>query len=96
MRRYEQAKEYAAQKWNDEAYSTAEEKGFVFTIGEQKKMTESDFLAGYNAAMEEWRKCYLQCSSPYCAGYFRDIKNAGTLGNMTKREVKENVIHENL
>lgn len=36
MRRYEQAQEYAAQKWNDEAYSTAEEKGFVFTIKEKK------------------------------------------------------------
>ena len=56
MSRYEQAKEYAGKKWNDEAYSNAEEKDFVFTIGEQKRMSESDFLAGYNAAMEERNK----------------------------------------
>ena len=82
------AKEYAEKKWNDaRAYSKAEKKDFVFTIREQKEMCKQDFIAGFNAAMEEWRKCYLQCSSPYCAGYFRDIKNAGTLGNMTKSEV---------
>ena len=85
--KYELAKQHAEASRNDEAYSKAEEKGFVFTIEEQKEMSRADFLAGYNAAMEEWRKCYLQCSSPYCAGYFRDIKNAGTLGNMTKSEV---------
>lgn len=37
MRRYEQAKEYAAQKWNDEAYSTAEEKAFSMKLGRRVK-----------------------------------------------------------
>ena len=87
--KYELAKQHAEASRNDEAYSKVEEKDFVFTIEEQKEMSRADVLAGYNAAMDEWRKCYLQCSSPYCAGYFRDIKNAGTLGNMTKSEVQK-------
>lgn len=87
MTKHELAKQYAEAIWNDEAYSKAEEKGFVFTIREQKEMSKSDFIAGYNAAMEKWRNCYLSCSSPYCAAHFRTVIANGTLGNMTKSEV---------
>ena len=68
--KYELAKQHAEASRNEEAYSKAEEKGFVFTIEEQKEMSRADFLAGYNAAMDEWRKCYLQCSPARTA---RDI-----------------------
>lgn len=54
MTKYELAKQHAEASWNDEAYSKAEEKGFVFTIREQKEMSKEDFIAGFNAAMEEW------------------------------------------
>lgn len=88
MTKHELAKQYAEAIWNDEAYSKAEEKGFVFTIREQKEMSKSDFIAGFNAAMEEWRKCYLQCSSPYCAERFKTVTVDGILGNMTKTETR--------
>ena len=74
MKKYDLAQQYAETCWDDEAYDKAEEKGFVFTIREQKEMSKADFIAGYNAAMEEWRKCYLSCSSPYCAAHFRTVK----------------------
>lgn len=56
-------------------------------IGEQQ---EIDRLQKENARLKaieaEWRSCFMSCSSPYCAGHFRDVKCEGELGNMTKRE----------
>ncbi len=46
--KYEIAKEYAANKWNDAAYEKAQKKDFVFTIREQKEMCKQDFVAGFN------------------------------------------------
>lgn len=89
MKKYDLAQQHAETRWNDEAFNKAEEKGFVFTIREQKEMSKADFIAGFNAAMEEWRKCYLSCSSPYCAAHFRTVIANGTLGNMEKTETKE-------
>lgn len=42
------------------------------------------FKAGYKACMEEWRKCFLSCSSPYCADKFPTVEIHGTMGNMDK------------
>lgn len=35
---------------------------------------------------KQWHDCFLSCSSPYCAGHFRDVKCEGELGNMSKHE----------
>ena len=41
---------------------------------------------GYNKAKEEWKKHFLQCSSPFCLDNFSEVKCYGELGNMTKKE----------
>lgn len=41
---------------------------------------------GYNKALEEWKKCFLSCSSPYCSNNFPTIKSNGVLGCMEKIE----------
>ena len=41
---------------------------------------------GYKKAMEEWKKCFLSCSSPYCSNNFPTIKSNGVLGCMEKIE----------
>lgn len=51
MTKYELAKEYAAEKWdNAAAYSKVEKKDFIFTIREQREMCKQDFVRGFNAA----------------------------------------------
>lgn len=55
----------------------------------EKEATLAGFIAGYNAAMGEWRKCYLSCSSTYCAERFKTVTASGMLGNMEKAETKE-------
>ena len=42
--------------------------------------------AKLKAIEAEWKSCFLSCSSPYCAGHFRDVKCEGELGNMSKHE----------
>lgn len=44
------------------------------------------FIAGMKAATQEWKSCFLSCSSPYCAGHFPAVKMQGELGNMSKKE----------
>lgn len=46
------------------------------------------FKAGYKACMEEWRKCFLSCSSPYCADKFPTVEINGIMGNMDKVDNK--------
>ena len=41
---------------------------------------------GYNKAKEEWKKHFLQCSSPFCLDNFSEVKCYGELGNMAKKE----------
>ena len=41
---------------------------------------------GYNKAKEEWKKHFLQCSSPFCLDNFSGVKCYGELGNMAKKE----------
>ena len=41
---------------------------------------------GYNKAIEEWKKHFLQCSSPFCLDNFSEVKCYGELGNMAKKE----------
>jgi hypothetical protein len=41
---------------------------------------------GYNKANEEWKKHFLQCSSPFCLDNFSEVKCYGELGNMAKKE----------
>ena len=41
---------------------------------------------GYNKAKEEWKKHFLQCSSPFCLDIFSSVKCYGELGNMAKKE----------
>ena len=41
---------------------------------------------GYKKAMEEWKKCFLSCSSPYCSKQFPNVETSGVLGNMEKKE----------
>ena len=56
--------------------------------------TEEDYIKafkdgaefGYNKAKEEWKKHFLQCSSPFCLDKFSEVKCYGELGNMAKKE----------
>ena len=56
--------------------------------------TEEDYIKafkdgaefGYNKAKEEWKKHFLQCSSPFCLDNFSEVKCYGELGNMAKKE----------
>lgn len=41
---------------------------------------------GYNKAMEEWKRHFMQCSSPFCLDKFSEVKCYGELGNMAKKE----------
>ena len=41
---------------------------------------------GFNKAKEEWKKHFLQCSSPFCLDKFSEVKCYGELGNMAKKE----------
>ena len=41
---------------------------------------------GYNKAKEEWKKHFMQCSSPFCLDIFSSVKCYGELGNMAKKE----------
>lgn len=41
---------------------------------------------GYNKALEEWKKCFLSCSSPFCSKQFPTVESSGVLGNMEKKE----------
>ena len=73
----EYAKKRAKELWINEcnlAYATMErafQKGAEF---------------GYNKAKEEWKKHFLQCSSPFCLDNFSEVKCYGELGNMAKKE----------
>ena len=73
----EYAKKRAKELWINEcnlAYATMErafQKGAEF---------------GYNKAKEEWKKHFLQCSSPFCLDNFSKVKCYGELGNMAKKE----------
>lgn len=44
---------------------------------------------GYNKAKEEWKKHFMQCSSPFCLDIFSSVKCYGELGNMAKKEGEE-------
>lgn len=63
-------------------------------IGVYKKSDTQEILLsfkdgaeyGYNKALEEWKKCFLSCSSPYCSNNFPTIKSNGVLGCMEKIE----------
>ena len=35
---------------------------------------------------EEWKKCFLSCSSPFCSKHFPTVESSGVLGNMEKTE----------
>ena len=56
--------------------------------------TEEDYIKafkdgaefGYNKAKEEWKKHFLQCSSPFCLDKFSEVKCYGELGNMAKKK----------
>ena len=60
--------------------------------------TEEDYIKafkdgaefGYNKAKEEWKKHFLQCSSPFCLDKFSEVKCYGELGNMAKKEGEKN------
>ena len=73
----EYAKKRAKELWINEcnlAYATMErafQKGAEF---------------GYHKAKEEWKKHFLQCSSPFCLDNFSEVKCYGELGNMAKKE----------
>ena len=77
----EYAKKRAKELWINEcnlAYATMErafQKGAEF---------------GYNKAKEEWKKHFLQCSSPFCLDNFSEVKCYGELGNMAKKGVNRN------
>jgi hypothetical protein len=45
---------------------------------------------GYNKAMEEWKKHFMQCSSPFCLDKFSEVKCYGELGNMAKKKGDKN------
>lgn len=36
--------------------------------------------------LEEWKKCFLSCSSPFCSKHFPTVESSGVLGNMEKKE----------
>ena len=36
--------------------------------------------------LEEWKKCFLACSSPFCSKHFPTVESSGVLGNMEKKE----------
>ena len=36
--------------------------------------------------LEEWKKCFLSCSSPFCSKHFPTVESSGVLGNMEKTE----------
>ena len=44
---------------------------------------------GFNRAIEEWKKHFMQCSSPFCLDKFSEVKCYGELGNMAKKEGEE-------
>ena len=76
------SEEYADEKCGKENRKTT---GWVLTQDDFQKGAEF----GYNKAMEEWKKCYLQCSSPFCFDKFSEVECRGVLGNMTKKESEE-------
>jgi hypothetical protein len=54
-----------------------------------KKGWQDGATFGYNKAMEEWKKHFMQCSSPFCLDKFSEVKCYGELGNMAKKEGEE-------
>ena len=64
------------QSENTHSYADTEE--------ELKEDITAAFKAGYKVCMEEWRKCFLSCSSPYCADKFPTVEINGIMGNMDK------------
>ena len=63
-----------------EAFGCADSKTYVL------KAFKDGAEFGYNKAKEEWKKHFLQCSSPFCLDKFSEVKCYGELGNMTKKE----------
>ena len=54
-----------------------------------KKIWQDGAEFGYNKAMEEWKKHFMQCSSPFCLDKFSNVRCYGELGNMAKKEGEE-------
>ena len=75
-----EAEEYA----NGKGHENYENTGCLFDFA---RLCFQDGAAyGYNKALEEWKKCFLSCSSPFCSKHFPTVESSGVLGNMEKKE----------
>ena len=71
-----------------EAEELFNKKPLGYEMKPELEIYKDGFNDGYNKALEEWKKCFLSCSSPFCSKQFPTVELSGVLGNMEKTEIK--------
>lgn len=72
-----------------EAEELFKKKPLGYEMKPELEIYKDGFKDGYNKAIEEWKKHFMQCSSPFCLDKFSEVKCYGELGNMAKKEGEE-------
>lgn len=88
---FKEGAEYGYNKKCEETFEIAltqikHDRAVVIEENERLHAKIAELEKELDKTLEEWKKCFLACSSPFCSKQFPTVESSGVLGNMEKKE----------